>query len=77
MFDLIFNKDDSLKKLASIWGAPQEMDAKFRFNVILLQLPNKKVTVPDCCHIGASLIIRYVNFIIIIIYLYLFRQALL
>ena len=36
MFDLIFNNDDSFffeKKLASTWGATQEMDAKFRFAI--------------------------------------------
>ena len=35
MFDLIFNKDDSIffeKKLASSWGRPQANDAKFRFS---------------------------------------------
>ena len=36
MFDLIFNKHDSLfceKKLASSLGAPQENDTKFRFAI--------------------------------------------
>ena len=60
MLKRIFNKDDndSLffgKKLASSWGAPQENDTEFRF-AIHPQGIRQNSKVPDCCHIGASLL---------------------
>ena len=61
MLKLIFNKDDSFlfqkKTLASSRGASQENDAKFKFAIHPqgIRQFHDNCKMPDCCHIGASL----------------------
>ena len=62
MLKHIFNKDDIFflenKKLASSRGASEENDAKFRFAIHQqgIRQFHDNCKMPDCCHIGASLL---------------------